>query len=292
MGCAVDGQRDMRVAIVLEGGSMRCQFTAGVLDVLMEQGVTGFGACYGVSAGALCGLSFKSGQIGRANRVNLAFCNDPRYLGAKALVTQGSLVGYDFMLNDVQNRIDPFDEEAYRANPMRLIAVASDIVFGTAEYLEVADPVADIDAVRASTSMPLVTPPVELAGRLYQDGGIADSVPVERALEHDGFERAVVVLTQDRAYRKGPYELMAAARARYGSYPYFLEALETRADRYNAQRERIGAFEREGRALVIAPPEPVTVGHVERDPQKLLELYIQGRQEAMRHLDELREFMG
>lgn len=280
-----------RVALVLEGGSFRCQFTAGVLDVLMEQGVA-FDACYGVSAGTLCGLSLKSRQIGRANRVNLAFCNDSRYMGTRAVAASGSLVGYDFILYDVQDRIDPFDTAAYLADPMPLIATVSDIVFGTPDYLEVKDPILDIDAVRASTSMPLVTPPVEIGGRRYLDGGVTDSVPVERALEHDGFDRALVVLTQDRSYVKGPYEFMRAARARYGEYPYFLEALETRHERYNEQREHIWAYEEEGRALVMAPPRPVEVGHVERDPEKLLTLYIQGRQEAVRQLARIKDFIG
>ena len=280
-----------RVAAVLEGGSFRCQFTAGVLDVLMEQGID-VAACFGVSAGALCGLSYKSHQIGRVNRVNLAFCNDSRYMGAQAVASSGGLIGYDFMLNDVQDRIDPFDNDAFHANPMRLVATVTDVVFGTPAYLEVKNAALDIDAVRASTSMPLVTQPVELDGHWYLDGGVADSVPVEHALEDEGFSRALVVLTQDRSYRKGPYELMAAARARYGAYPYFLDALATRHERYNEQREHLWAYEREGRALVIAPPRPVTVGHVEHDASKLLELYVEGRQEALRRLDEIRAFVG
>ena len=280
-----------KVALILEGGSFRCQFTAGVLDVLMENGVT-FGACYGVSAGTLCGLSFKSHQIGRPNRVNLAFCNDSRYMGSRAVSTSGSLVGYDFILYDVQDRIDPFDTSTYLANPMPLFATVSDIVFGTADYLEVKDPILDIDAVRASTSMPLVTPPVEIDGHMYLDGGIADSVPIERALEHDGYDRAVVVLTQDRSYVKGPYEYMRPAHARYGDYPYFLEALENRHERYNEQREHIWDYEDSGRAIVVAPPTPVEVAHVERDPEKLLRLYIQGRQEAVRLLARIKDFLA
>lgn len=117
-----------KVAIVLEGGSFRGEFTAGVLDVLMENGVE-VAACYGTSAGALNGLNYKSRQIGRVNRVNLAFCNDPRYMGAQSLVTTGSMVGYDFILNDVQDRLDPFDNEAFFANPMEMYACATDIVF-------------------------------------------------------------------------------------------------------------------------------------------------------------------
>ena len=280
-----------RVALILEGGSFRGQFTAGVLDVLMEHGIQ-VDACYGVSAGTLNGMNYKSRQIGRGNRVNLAFCNDPRYMGARSLATTGSIVGYDFILNDVQDRLDPFDNGAYLADPMPLYATVTDIVFGTADYLEVKDPTIDIDIVRASTSLPLVTHPVEIDGHLYLDGGVADSVPVEHVLEDAGFDRAIVVLTQDRSFKKGPYEFLAAAKTAYAGYPYLVEALADRHERYNEQRERIWAYEGEGRALVLAPGRPVEVGHVEHDAAKLLDLYIQGRQAAEARLDDVRSFIG
>ncbi len=279
-----------KVALVLEGGSFRGQFTAGVLDVMMENGVE-VAACYGTSAGALNGLSFKSRQIGRTNRINLAFCNDSRYMGAQSLISTGSMVGYDFMLNDVQDRLDPFDNDAYLANPMEMWACATDIVFGTAAYLPVRNATLDIDYVRASTSLPLVTQPVEVDGHLYMDGGTADSVPVEHALERAGFDRAIVVLTRERGYVKEPYGQLGLARRMYAGYPYLLEAIENRHERYNEQREHIWEYERAGRALVLAPPTPVEVGHVEHDPVKLLELYLQGRQEAVRRLDEIRAFV-
>ena len=244
-----------------------------------------------MSAGALSGLNYKSRQIGRPNRVNLAFCNDPRYMGAKSLATSGSIVGYDFLLNDVQDRIDPFDNEAFGANPMRLFATATDIVFGTAAYLEIENAVLDIDRLRATTSLPLVTPPVEIDGHRYLDGGVADSVPVEHVLDEAGYGRALVVLTQDRTYKKGPYEFMAVARARYAEYPYLLEALESRHERYNAQRKHVWEYERQGRALVLAPDHPVEVAHVEHDTEKLLELYIEGRRTALSRLEEIREFV-
>lgn len=280
-----------KVAIVLEGGSFRGQFTAGVLDVLMENGVE-VAACYGTSAGALNGINYKSRQIGRVNRVNLAFCNDPRYMGAQSLLTTGSMVGYDFMLNDVQDRLDPFDNEAYLDNPMEMYACVTDVMFGTAAYLPVRNATLDIDSVRASTSLPLVTQPVAIDGHLYLDGGTADSVPVEHALGDAGFDRAIVVLTQDRDYVKGPYGLMGAAQAAYAAYPYLLDAMETRHERYNEQREHIWEYEREGRALVLAPPRPVEVAHVEHDTAKLLDLYIQGRQEAQARLGEIKAFVA
>lgn len=279
-----------KVALVLEGGSFRGQFTAGVLDVMMEHGIE-VAACYGTSAGALNGLNYKSRQIGRANRVNLAFCNDSRYMGAQSLISTGSMVGYDFMLNDVQDRLDPFDNDAFLANPMEMWACATDIVFGTAAYLPVRNATLDIDYLRASTSLPLVTKPVEIDGHLYLDGGTADSVPVEHALEDAGFDRAIVVLTQDRAYVKQPSNQMTLARRMYAGYPYLLDAMENRHERYNEQREHIWEYERSGRALVLAPPKPVEVGHVEHDPAKLLDLYLQGRQEAARRLDEIKAFV-
>lgn len=279
-----------KVALVLEGGSFRGQFTAGVLDVMMEHGIE-VAACYGTSAGALNGLNYKSRQIGRANRVNLAFCNDSRYMGAQSLISTGSMVGYDFMLNDVQDRLDPFDNDAFLANPMEMWACATDIVFGTAAYLPVRNATLDIDYLRASTSLPLVTKPVEIDGHLYLDGGTADSVPVEHALEDAGFDRAIVVLTQDRSYVKQPSNQMALARRMYAGYPYLLDAMENRHERYNEQREHIWEYERLGRALVLAPSKPVEVGHVEHDPAKLLDLYLQGRQEAARRLDETKAFV-
>lgn len=279
-----------KVALVLEGGSFRGQFTAGVLDVMMEHGIE-VAACYGTSAGALNGLNYKSRQIGRANRVNLAFCNDSRYMGARSLISTGSMVGYDFMLNDVQDRLDPFDNDAFLANPMEMWACATDIVFGTAAYLPVRNATLDIDYLRASTSLPLVTKPVEIDGHLYLDGGTADSVPVEHALEDAGFDRAIVVLTQDRAYVKQPSNQMTLARRMYAGYPYLLDAMENRHERYNEQREHIWEYERSGRALVLAPSKPVEVGHVEHDPAKLLDLYLQGRQEATRRLDEIKAFV-
>ena len=172
-----------------------------------------------------------------------------------------------------------------------MYAVATDMLFGTAAYLPVKNAMLDIDCVRASTSLPLVTPPVEIDGHKYVDGGVADSVPVEHVLEEAGYDRAVVVLTQDRSYEKAPYEFMPAARARYGEYPYLLEAIETRHDRYNVQRMHLWKYEREGRALVVAPQKPVEVGHVEHDSAKLLDLYIQGRQEAKRLLAQIQQFV-
>ena len=237
-------------------------------------------------------MNFKSRQIGRADRLNLAFRDDKRYMGLSTFAKTGSVVGYDFLLNDVQDRIDPFDNDAFRANPMRLFAVVTDVLFGTADYLPVDDPVLDLPAVRASTSLPLMAPPVEIGTHFYLDGGVADSVPVEQVLDKAGYDRAVVVLTRERGFVKEPYDaqMLAAAQARYSKYPYLIDTLKTRHTRYNHQREHIWCYEKDGRALVVCPPKPVEVAQLEHNGEKLLELYVEGRAEAQRMLNQIREF--
>lgn len=277
------------VDLVLEGGGMRGIFTAGVLDVLMKQGVYGFDTVWGVSAGAINAASYLSCQQGRCMREILAFRDDSRFMGFKSLATTGDIAGADFLYHKIQDEIDPFDYETFAARRSRYMVVVSDVVFGTPKYLEVKSLPEDIEKIRASASLPVISRIVETEGGRYLDGGTTDSVPVERALE-DGARTAVVVLTQDRTYKKkGGYELQALADRRYADFPYYLEALRTRAGRYNEQRERIWRLEREEKIAVIAPSEPVTVGSTSgSDGEGLLRLYLDGRRQAAEALDVVR----
>jgi predicted patatin/cPLA2 family phospholipase len=279
-------------ALVLEGGGFRGVFTAGVLDVLCERGVGGFAHVWGVSAGALVGASFVSGQAGRSIRINLAYRDDRRYMSAYQLATTGNIMSTTFLYTDVQDELDPFDFAAFNANPTRMFAVASDLCYGRPVYAEVARLPEQTDWLRASASLPVVSQPVEIDGGVYLDGGTTDSVPLERALAEPGCERALVVLTQHRAYRKHGVPLAAAARRLYADYPYYLDAYETRAERYNAQRERIWVAERAGAALVIAPEKPVELPTVDPTGAALLDLYVQGRTQAARRFNEIAAWLG
>ncbi|MDD3485731.1 MAG: patatin family protein [Atopobiaceae bacterium] len=277
-----------KVALVLEGGGLRGQFTAGVLDVFLEQGLTGFDVAYGVSAGAINAADFKAGQNGRMMRDTLAYRDDKRFMSLYSLATTGDLTGVDFVYDEVQNRLDPFDSDAFMANPMRMVAVVSDVTFGTPDYLEVAELPEDIDKVRASASLPVVSKIVDLDGHRYLDGGTTDSVPVERAMA-DGATRLVVVLTRDRGYvKEGPYELMAAARVRYADFRCFLEVLANRAPRSMEQREHIWQLGREGAAVVVAPPEPVDISATSVSGCELLTLYLQGRTAGLAAVEQVR----
>ena len=289
-------------ALVLEGGGFRGMFTAGVLDVLMERGLAGFSSVWGVSAGAMNAVSFKSRQIGRTMRVMLAFRDDKRFMSLTSFAKTGDMTGGDFVYDRVQNELDPCDNQAFEENPMPMYAVASDVTFGTADYLEVAHLPEDAVKVRASASLPAVSNIVEIDGHRYLDGGTTDSIPYATAMGLEGARevagytpanRAVVVLTQDRGYAKdGSVEQMVIRSHRYDSFPYYLEALQTRGQRYNDCREQLWELEREGRCLVIAPEKPVTVKTTEREGAPLLDLYLQGRRQVEARLAEIDEFVG
>lgn len=295
-GHAADG-----VACVLEGGGYRGVFTAGVLDVLMERGATDFASVWGVSAGALAATSLRSRQIGRTIRIMLAFRDDKRLMSFFSLATTGNIAGGDFLYHKVQEELDPCDTQAFNQSAMRMFAVASDVVFGTPSYLEVRSLPDDVEKIRASSSLPLVSTAVEIDGYRYLDGGTTDSVPVEVALGLPGAptiegyvpaSRALVVLTRQRDYVKGQQlERMAVLSRRYKEYPLYIEALQTRARRYMEQRERIWELEREGRALVLLPDEPVAVSTTEHDGGPLLDLYLKGRRAAEQRIDEILEFI-
>ena len=288
-------------ALVLEGGGFRGMFTAGVLDVLQERGLTGFSSIWGVSAGAVNASNFRSRQIGRTMRDILAFRDDRRFMSFWSFATTGDIAGADFMYDEVQNHLDPCDVGAFNASETPMWVVVSDVTFGTPDYLPVRRYPEDLVRVRASASLPTVSRIVEVDGHRYLDGGTTDSIPFEVAMGLPGAReveghvpagRALVVLTRDRTYRRGAgSEAIALKSHRYDRYPYYLEALRTRAERYNAQRERLWELERAGRCLVIAPEEPVTVGSSTRDGETLLSLYVAGRSQTEARLDEIEAFL-
>lgn len=288
-------------ALVLEGGGFRGLFTAGVLDVLQERGMYDFSSVWGVSAGAINASNFRSRQIGRTMRDMLAFRDDKRFMSLWSLATTGNMAGADFMYDEVQNHIDPCDVETFNASDLPMYAVVSDVTFGTPDYLPVRRFPDDIDRVRASASLPMVSRIVEIDGKRYLDGGTTDSIPFETAMGLSGAreveghvpaERALVVLTQDRGFVRGAgSEAIALKSHLYDAYPYYLEALATRGKRYNAQRELLWGLEAEGRCLVIAPEEPVTIGNSERSGEPLLRLYVAGRRQAEARLAEIDAFL-
>ncbi len=275
--------------LVLEGGAMRGLFTAGVIDVLMENGVE-FPAFVGVSAGAAFGCNYKSRQIGRALRYNKRFCRDPRYCSFRSLFKTGDVFGAQFCYHEVPNTLDPFDGKAFNENPMAFYLVASDVETGKPFYkrLDRADDTA-YEWIRASASMPIVSRVVELDGKKFLDGGVTDSIPL--AFMERQYDRNVVVLTRPRDYQKQPASKLWLYRLTLRKYPNMLRAVRERHLMYNEQRAHVFAQEKAGKAFVICPDKPLEVGRMEHDPEQLQKAYDTGRQTALRQLEALKRFM-
>lgn len=281
----------MKYGLVMVGGAMRGLFTAGVIDVLMENGVE-FDGAIGVSAGACFGSNYKSGQNGRAIRYNLRFCRDKRYCSVHSLIKTGDMFGAEFCYHKLPDELDLFDYEEFKNNPMEFYIVCTDIETGKPVYKKLNN--ADYDSlewIRASASMPLASRIVELDGRKFLDGGITDSIPLG-FMERHGYERNVVILTQPRDYVKKPNMSVPLVKKAYRKYPKLIKAYIARPETYNKQLEYIRESESDGKAFVIAPPCTLPVGHIEHNPDKLLEVYRIGRKTAMENLDRILEFLG
>ena len=283
------GQDTMAVNLVLEGGAMRGQFTAGVLDFFMDKKLF-CERVIGVSAGALVGYNYVAGQVGRACYLNVKYCDDWRYLSMKSFVRTGNAHGRAFAFDEIPNRLDPYNYDAFDESPMKLTAVSSNLKTGEADYHEFRDARADIPYLVASSSMPLVSQTVETDGKLLLDGGTCDSVPIVYSML-TGAKKHIVVLTQAADYVKGPNKLMALLRQRYRDYPYYLDRLAYRHYEYNRTYRALPHLHEEGRIFMLRPPEPVTVASMERDPDKLFALYEQGYETAARSWNALKRYL-
>ena len=280
----------MKKGLILEGGAMRGMFTAGVTDVMMEQGIE-FDGAVGVSAGAAFGCNYKSRQVGRALRYNKRFCNDRRYCGLRSLLLTGNIYNTDFAYREVPLHLDAFDFAAYAANPMEFWLVCTDIETGLPVY-HLYDGYHDhgFDWIRASASMPMVSRTVEIDGQKLLDGGISDAIPL-RFFENCGYNRNVVILTQPADYRKKKTSSMPLIRLLYRKYPALVSAMETRHRMYNDTLEYIAQQEAAGNILVIRPAAPLPVSRVEKNPERLQAAYDIGRATAAAQLEAIRHFL-
>ena len=279
-----------KTGLVLEGGAMRGMFTAGVLDVMMENGIR-FDGAMGVSAGAVFGCNFKSGQIGRSLRYNMRFCDDPRYCSFESLIRTGNLYGVDFCYDEIPNKLDPFDAQAYRENPMPFYAVCTNVETGKAIHkrLDRGDS-RDMQYFRASASMPIVSQIVEADGYKLLDGGITDSIPL-LAMERRGYPRNVVILTQPLGYVKEKSGILPLVHVTMRKYPYLIKAMDVRHIRYNRQTAYVREQELAGKAFVIRPPYALGISRTEDDPAELRRVYEIGRAEMEKRLPALKEFL-
>lgn len=263
-----------KTGLVLEGGGMRGVFTCGVLDSFMDRGIR-FPYTIGVSAGACNGLSYMSGQRGRAKYSNIDLLEKYQYIGLKYLLKKRNIMDFDLLFQEFPEHILPYDYEAYFSSPERYEMVTTNCVTGEANYFEEKqDKGRVIDIVRASSSLPFVCPIAYVDNVPMLDGGIVDSIPLMRA-RNEGFTHNVVVLTRNRGYRKEAKDIHIPSFL-YRKYPKMREALSCRCRVYNEQLEMVERMEEAGEITVIRPQKPVMVDRIERDIRKLTDLYEEG----------------
>ena len=281
----------MKTGLVMEGGALRGLFTAGVIDVFMENGIT-FDGAIGVSAGATSGCNIKSGQIGRALRYNVKYCKDKRYFSFLSLILTGNLFGKNFCYHKIPEKLDPFDNDAFEKNPMEFHLVCTDVETGKPVYKK-CDRLdgENLEWVRASASLPLVSEVVEVDGMKLQDGGISDSIPL-KYFESIGYDRNVVILTQPKGYIKKPTSTVKRFGFMLRKYPKMIEALENRHNMYNQTTKYIEDKENAGEVFVIRPSETLPIERTTRDPEKLKQVYEAGRCEALKNLDKIKAFLS
>lgn len=274
----------------MEGGGMRGLFTAGVMDVMMEHGIR-FDGIVGVSAGATFGCNYKSHQPGRVLRYNVRFKDDPRYMGLRSLLRTGDLVAAEFSYHTLPNELDIFDFDTFNSDPAEFHIVCTDALTGEPVYRRL-DVMNDegLEWIRASASMPLVSKPVSIGGRLLLDGGISDSIPL-RYFQGQGFERDIVILTQPKGFFKKKTKLMPLFHLFMRRYPAIVQAMARRHIMYNDELSYLEEQERQGNILLVYPQDTLPIGRTEQDEGKMRRVYAMGRAKAEEMLDTIQGFV-
>ena len=281
----------MKKGLVLEGGAMRGLFSAGVIDILMENNLLPDGVI-GVSAGAAFGCNIKSKQPGRVIRYNKKLAHDWRYASFRSLLTTGDYFGGEYAYHYMPRHLDYFDVETFNNNPMEFWAVCTNVGTGKAVYKRLMEVDNNcLEYIRASASMPIAARIVTVEGKKLLDGGIADSIPL-RFFQEQGYDRNLVVLTQPANYVKEPNKLMPLMRLWLRRHPRIIRALEQRHIMYNNQLEYVRQEEKKSNTLVLRPEAALTIGHLSHNPDDMQATYEHGRKVATKHLEEIKAFFS
>ena len=279
----------MKIGLVLEGGAMRGMFTAGVLDVLLDEQIAVDGAVT-VSAGALFGINYPAKQRGRVLRYNLKYLHDKRYMGWHSLFTTGNVVNKAFAFYELPFTLDPFDQATFAASQIDFWVTLTNIETGEPEYVKITDAFAQMEALRATSAMPMVSRVVEIAGKKYLDGGISDSIPLDKAMAL-GYDKIIVILTRPLDYRKKPSNNWLF-KLFYRHYPKLIERWANRYAEYNQAVEQVIEMEKAGKIFVIRPSESLDISRLEKDLAKVQAMYDLGVKDGQAALSELKNYLA
>lgn len=280
------------LGLTLEGGASRTVYSCGILDALLENGIMA-DRIVGVSAGSAFGVSYVSRQHGRNYTLATEYMNRSEYMGVKHLIDPSNKCYYnlDYDYDRIPNELLPFDYDAMREYKGEFYSVATDVETGEAEYMLLDAEDKKWMKLRATCALPLLFPEIEIDGRKYLDGGVADPIPYKKMLEM-GCDKNIVILTRPRDYRKTTDMMTKFAISRYSDHPGFARALELRAERYNKAVEEIMELSRQGKIFVFTPKTTFGVNRIEGDKEKLTKLYDHGYKHAHWAMDKLKAYLA
>lgn len=279
----------MKIGLVLEGGAMRGMYTAGVLDVFLDNNIEVDGVV-GVSAGVLFGVNYLSKQKGRVIRYNRKYVKDKRFMGLRSLITTGNIVNKEFSFYEVPYKLDVFDDETYKKSKIDFYATITNVDTGKPEYIKIKSVFEQMEVLRATSAMPFVSKIVELDGKKYLDGGIADSIPINKCKEL-GYEKIILILTRPIEYRKKKSN-DKLTKMKYFKYPNLIKAINDRYKKYNDTVEKIIDMENKKEIFVIRPSKLVEIKRIEKDENKLQEMYELGVEDCKNILKDLQEYIS
>jgi len=278
-----------RVCLVLEGGGNRGAYTSGVLDAFLDSNID-IKSVYGVSAGALNALSYLSKQKGRSLLVNKQVVLNDKYISYKNILNGKNVVNLDKLLDLSNTDLPPFDLETFNQRE-KYVVTCTNVLTGAPVYKEITDYNSDVQYIKASASLPLFSKIVEVDSLKLLDGGISDSIPVLKAI-NDGYDKVVVVLTRDKDYVSMPYKLLRAYKIKYFKYRNLLDTMSNRFNKYNVTRDLIENYEKEKKVIAIYPSQPLVIKNLEKDENKIDEIYKLGYEDAMSMISKIKQFVG
>lgn len=280
-----------KIGLVLEGGGLRGLYTAGVLDTFMDNNID-IDTIIGVSAGALFGVNYFSKQRGRALRYNKKYSNDKRYMSLRSFILTGNYINKKFAYYTISNELDKFDNKAFKKSKKKMYAVATRLKDGQAEYFEIKDPIKQMEELRATSAIPGLTKIVKINKEKYLDGGVADSIPIDK-MQELGMDKIIVVETQPKNYKKKPLKksIIRFMKIKYLKYPNFIKAMINRHERYNEVKEKIMDLENKQEIFVIRPSKDLNIDIKNKDEKKYQEVYDLGVKDTKKIIKDLKEYL-
>lgn len=280
-----------KVGLVLEGGSLRGLYSAGVMDIMMDNNIE-IDCIVGTSAGALFGPNYFTKQRGRAIRYNKRFCKDRRNISFLSFIFTGNIVNKKFAYYKITQKLDKFDNEAFIKSKKELYITATNIKTAECEYFKINDVIKDMEKLRATSAIPIVTRPVKIENDYYLDGGISDSIPIKKCMELN-CDKIIVVLTQPNTYKKKilSNKKIKAINIIFKKYPKLIERMMNRHNEYNECVEYIRKLEKENKIFVIRPSKNLDIDLIERNPDKLEKVYQIGINDMKKQIDDLKKYL-